>query len=126
MSKTVLSVGQCGPDHSAISGFLRREFGCEVDTAATKNEALEKLRSGSDYAVVLVNRKLDADYSDGLAIIQAAKSEDELKSVPIMLVSNYADAQEAAVAEGAVEGFGKAELSAPATKEKLQVYLADA
>ena len=40
-----------------------------------------------------------------------------------MLVSNYADAQQAAVAAGAIEGFGKAELGADETEEKLRAVL---
>ena len=40
-----------------------------------------------------------------------------------MMVSNYADAQDKAVADGAVSGFGKAALDDPATVELLGTYL---
>ena len=36
-----------------------------------------------------------------------------------MLVSNYSEHQQTAVEAGAIEGFGKAQLDAPATQEKL-------
>ena len=41
--------------------------------------------------LVLVNRKLDADYSDGMEILKAIKADSALAPVPVMLVSNYAN-----------------------------------
>ena len=58
MKKRVLSVGQCGPDHSAIRSFLTRNFDCEFDTADAADDALDKMKH-STYDLVLVNRKLD-------------------------------------------------------------------
>ena len=40
-----------------------------------------------------------------------------------MLVSNYADAQSAAVDAGAVRGFGKSQLGEPDTVKNLKIYL---
>jgi hypothetical protein len=42
-----------------------------------------------------------------------------------MLVSNYADAQQAAVAAGALPGFGKREIGTPKVKELLRSALAE-
>ncbi len=67
----------------------------------------------------MINRKLDADHSDGLEIIRTIKANAEICSVPVMLVTNFAEHQQAAVEAGAIEGFGKAALDAPATHEKL-------
>ena len=69
--------------------------------------------------VVLANRKLDADYSDGMAILKHLKQDPATKDTPVILISNYDDAQAEAVAAGAEPGFGKAQLSAPATREIL-------
>jgi CheY-like chemotaxis protein len=122
MAKRVLDIGQCGPDHAAIRRLLSSRFGAEVVQAHGPNDALEHLRRGP-FALVLINRKLDADYSDGLEILQAIKADPTLASVPVMLVSNYADAQATAVEAGAIEGFGKAELGRPETEEKLRAAL---
>ena len=45
------------------------------------------------------------------------------RGVPVMLISNYPEAQEKAVSDGAVRGFGKAVLDDPATVELLAAFL---
>jgi CheY-like chemotaxis protein len=124
MAKRILDVGQCGPDHHAIRRLLEPRFGAEVVQAHGPSDALAHLRR-EKFDLVLVNRKLDADYSDGLPIIQAIKADPAIASVPVMLVSNYEDAQQAAVAAGAVEGFGKAQLGHAETLEKLRAALGE-
>jgi len=122
MVKRVLDVGQCGPDHFAISRLLQSRFGVEVVQAHGPDDALAHLRR-EPFALVLVNRKLDADASDGLPIVKAIKADPALADVPVMLVSNYADAQQAAIATGAIAGFGKAELGRRETEDKLRAVL---
>ncbi len=109
MTKRVLDVGNCGPDFSMISSFLTNHFDCEMVQADGVEDALEELRK-NDFALVTVNRKLDRDYSDGVEIIKAIKADAQLNSVPVMLVTNMPEHQEAAMAIGAERGFGKLEL----------------
>ncbi|MGI9472357.1 MAG: response regulator, partial [Rubripirellula sp.] len=73
--------------------------------------------------LVTVNRKLDRDYSDGLEVAKAIKSDAEIGSVPVMLVTNYEEHQEAAMAAGCVRGFGKLAIGDPATRAALAPYL---
>ena len=122
MPRRVLSVGQCGPDHYSISRFLERHFDVEIATADREQQAIQRLRS-EPFDLVLVNRKLDVDYSDGLAIIRAMKADPSLAGVPVMLVSNYAESQEEAVAAGAEYGFGKSALNSPETVERVGKFL---
>lgn len=122
MAKRVLDVGQCGFDHGAIRRLIEDEFAAEVFQAHGLNDALARLKN-EPFDLVLINRKLDADYSDGLAVVRAIKADASLAGTPVMLVSNYPDAQDEAVAAGAVPGFGKAELNQPATREKLRQVL---
>ena len=122
MTRRVLNVGQCGPDHAAISGMLRRQFGAVVSQTDHVDDTLAALRA-QPFDLVLINRKLDIDYSDGLAVLRALKSDPGLAHVPVMLVSNYADAQAEAVAAGALPGFGKAELGLEVTTAKLEKLL---
>jgi CheY-like chemotaxis protein len=122
MSKRVLSVGQCVPDHATLTSYLRGNFAAEVVKVDLPDEALAALRSGP-FDLVLINRKLDADYSDGLEILKAIKADPKVASVPVMIVTNYAEHQDAAVAAGAVRGFGKLEYRDPQTAEKLRPYL---
>jgi len=56
--------------------------------------------------------------------LKALKSNEGTSSIPVMLVSNYDDAQTEAVAAGAEHGFGKANLDSEATMEKLGKFLA--
>ena len=122
MAKRVLDVGNCGPDYSAIRRFLTEHFNCEVEQAHGPDDTLAILRAGQ-YDLVLVNRKLDQDYSDGIEIIQQLQADPDLKAVPVMLITNYPEHQDAAEAVGAARGFGKLELDEPETLEKLQPYL---
>lgn len=116
--KTVLSIGQCRPDQAAISHYLTSHFGARVLTADLPTDAYELLRSQS-IDLILVNRKLDADYSDGMEIVQHLCTDASTAEIPVMLVSNFAEWQEKAVSMGANYGFGKAELNRPETKQRL-------
>ena len=120
--KIVLSIGQCRPDQAAISHYLTSHFGASVLTADLAVDAYRLLKSQS-IDLVLINRKLDADYSDGMEILQQIHADPATAALPIMLVSNFAESQEKAVALGATYGFGKAELNRPETKLRLSAVL---
>jgi two-component system chemotaxis response regulator CheY len=120
--KRVLDVGQCQADHGAIRYLLDAQFGAEVVQAHSAKEAVDQLRGGR-FDLVLVNRQLDADGSEGIEIVRAIKADDDLAGTAVMLVTNYADAAAEAVAAGAEPGFGKARLSAPETIERLARFL---
>lgn len=118
----ILDVGQCQPDHATIRAFLTGQFDCEITQAHGPEEALAALWE-SRFDLVLINRKLDRDYSDGIEIIRQMKADSATADVPVMLVTNFPEHQDAAVAAGAVRGFGKLEFDDPATLEKLRVVL---
>jgi CheY-like chemotaxis protein len=122
--KKVLSLGQCGADDYTLRHFLNAQFGAEVVAANTIPEALAQLRA-APFALVLVNRLLDANGASGLAFISQLKEEPSLAEVPVMLVSNYPDAQQQAVARGALPGFGKSALGDAGTLARLKTVLAD-
>lgn len=102
--------------------MVAEEFQAETIQTHHLDDTLARLKN-EPFDLVLVNRKLDADYSDGLAVVRAIKTDASLATTPVMLVSNFPDAQAAAVSAGAEPGFGKAELSLPATREKLVPFL---
>jgi CheY-like chemotaxis protein len=119
--KCVLSVGQCAFDHGNISAALTKQFDAQVVPAATQAEALEAL-SKSPCDLVLVNRIFDADGSSGIEFIRALRAQTH-GTVPVMLVSNFEEYQQQAVAAGAERGFGKAALTQPETLQRLGPYL---
>jgi two-component system chemotaxis response regulator CheY len=123
MSKTVLAVGNCAYDHAGIEQAISGRFDAKVIRAADLETALETLR-GTAVDLVLVNRRLHADSSDGLGVIRRIKAAPQLAATPVMLLSNYPEYQQSAVAAGAEPGFGKAELDSPQTEEKLRRFLA--
>ena len=120
--KRVLDVGQCNSDHSAICRLLASRFDVEFDRAHGQSDALDLMADGG-YDLVLVNRLMDADGSSGLDIIKHIRSIAAFVDVPVMLVSNFADAQSAAEAVGAVPGFGKAQLRDSGIVDLLGRYL---
>ncbi len=122
MTKKVLDVGNCGPDHATVSSYLGSHFDCEVRQAHGADDALEALRS-EDYDLVVVNRKLDRDYSDGIEVIKAIKGDQRLSAVPVMLITNMPEHQDAAEQAGALRGFGKLEYDKPETLERLSAVL---
>ncbi|MCH2203340.1 MAG: hypothetical protein MK102_15330 [Fuerstiella sp.] len=120
--KTVLSVGQCGPDQALLKHFFVRNFDVQISATGLPADTLETLRRQT-IDLVLINRRLDADNSDGMDILKMLKNDEELAHLPVMIVSNFKDAQYAAVQAGALRGFGKAELSSPALRERLAKIL---
>jgi CheY-like chemotaxis protein len=101
-------------DDAKIRRALEGRYAIDVVAVDTANEALARLRQGA-YALVLVNRIFDADEGIGLDLIRALKADATLASLPVMLVSNFPDAQATAVAAGATPGFGKGGLAAATT-----------
>jgi len=123
MSKRILDVGNCGYDHSAIARLVQREFNAVAVAADDAHEALREARTGS-YALIVVNRVLDADGSAGIEIIEALKSDPATQHLPVMMITNYPEHQAKALAAGAEPGFGKSTLHEPTTRERLAKYLA--
>lgn len=122
MSVAVLDVGQCVPDHAAIRRLIETQFDAQIVQTHQLDDTLAAMRRQS-FALVLINRKLDIDYSDGLDILQAIKHDETLRATPVMLVTNYAEHQQSAVDAGGEYGFGKAELGHQATLDKLARFL---
>lgn len=118
----VMSVGQCNPDHFSLKSFLEKNFICEIIRIDSTNEALEELRK-NHYDLVIVNRKLDIDYSDGLLLIQKMQENSDLSKIPAMLLSNYPEAQKEATENGGILGFGKLDYGKPETVEKIRGFL---
>ena len=115
----VLNVGQCGFDHASITRQLVKSFGAEVKGVSTFNTAVKALRSDR-FDLVLVNRVTDSDGSSGLDLLRSLKADPDLSRLPVMLVSNYPEAQQEAESIGALPGFGKAEIHSVKAQERLR------
>jgi CheY-like chemotaxis protein len=51
------------------------------------------------------------------------KKSEAYRDIPVMLITNYAEHQQQAIAAGAILGFGKLELNAPETLKRLEAVL---
>ena len=118
----ILSVGQCGMDHGQIGRALGRPLDAEVIAADTHEDAGRQL-AGGVFDLVLVNRVGDLDGAPGLEFIRALKADPATVGVPVMLVSNYPDAQAEAVSAGAAPGFGKSDLRTERALEPVRAAL---
>jgi len=102
--------------------MLDRAFDVDIDRVMFVDEAIEKMQSNA-YALAMVNRLIFDDSSEGIELIRRAKADSSLHTVPIMMISNYEDAQARAMEAGAVRGFGKAEIGKSPVIELLAKYL---
>jgi hypothetical protein len=119
MSKKVVLVGHCGPDSSYLRITVGKALPGVQVLSADDDTALGKVL-GDGVDLLLLNRQLDYgfDENDGVSLLKRLrKIYPELKA---MLVSNYPDAQAAAIAEGALPGFGKRELGSPRVAELIR------
>lgn len=124
MKRKVLDVGQCNADNSRISQLLQKHFDAQVDRSHSLDEAIEAA-TNTAYDLILINRLLDANGAAGMDVLASLKSNPASTDIPVMIVSNYQNAQDQAVQNGAVAGFGKAALDSTDTLEKLGQYLSD-
>ena len=117
----VLDVGNCDPDHASICRLLSH-FDVDVDRVMFVDEAKQALQS-QPYNLVLVNRLIFADSSDSMPLVEFVAGDMGASAPPIMMVSNFEDAQERAMTAGARRGFGKAALDDPAALDLLRPHL---
>jgi len=122
MTKRVLTVGNCAYDHGNLATMTRSHFQAEILAAANADEALTTLAQGH-FDLVLINRLLENDRSSGVELIGRIKADPALSQVPLMLISNFADAQQQAIDAGARPGFSKKQLGTPETIAKLKPLL---
>ena len=116
-SPKIILVGHCGPDVAMLTGAVRRHVpGASIE----RINSASQLDEASGGAVLLVNRVLDGAFptTEGIEFIRTLMARDA--STKAMLVSNFEDAQADAVAAGATPGFGKRDLYAASTGERLR------
>ena len=120
MSKTIALVGHCGPDSSFLRMAIQQASkGVSIVNADDERE-LEKLVTGGSLDLVLFNRVLDYGFSTNRGSDVIKKVKAVRPDQKVMMVSNYAEAQAEAVANGALPGFGKRDIGTPQVVELLK------
>ena len=123
--KKVVLVGHCGADSSylRIAVASAGTAGVSIGSAEDQDALNAALQNGAE--LVLINRVLDWGFDDQEGIALIVRLRQTHPQVKTMLVSNYADAQAAAVAAGALPGFGKREIGSAKVKELLRNALSE-
>lgn len=124
MSKKVLLVGHCSPDSSYLKVSLKKADADAEVIRVNNQQALEEHLAQNNNSLLLLNRILDGRFTlpSGVEnIVEIRKTHPDL---PMMLVSNHADAQQAAEQAGALPGFGKREVTSDRTVKLLHDALA--
>ena len=122
MSKKVVLVGHCGPDSSYLRmAVASADRSLKVFMADDADELNSMLAAGVD--LLLLNRELGWGFeeSEGVEVIRQLRAR--FPQVKMMLVSNYPEAQAAAMAVGGVPGFGKREIGSPRVVEVIRSAL---
>jgi DNA-binding NtrC family response regulator len=122
MPHSVILVGHCGVDGPR----LQREISSRIPDADvirvnSTADLRQTLDAGAD--LFLVNREPVGFDEDGLDLIRDIREEHP--EAKVMLVSDYPDAQEAAVREGALPGFGKSEMGSESLTDTVRQALGD-
>ncbi len=124
MTRQVVLIGHCGPDASylrmAVSSALR---GAKITMVDEQKDLQRALDDGAD--LLLFNRVLDYGFDTDEGVEMIRKLRQTHPHVKSMLVSNFAEAQQAAIAAGALPGFGKREIGSKRVTELLRDALPD-
>lgn len=119
MASKVVLVGHCGPDSSFLKLAVNRALPGSSVVSADDAASLDKqIEQGAE--LLLLNRVLDYgfDVEEGAQLIRELKPKHP--KLKFMLVSNYDDAQQAAMRAGALPGFGKRDIGSPKVTEMLK------
>jgi hypothetical protein len=120
MAKKIALVGHCGPDSTYLRMTVKKAVGSEATIIMADDDA-ELSRALSDGVdLILFNRELGYGFSQTHGVELIRHLTESKSSVKMMLVSNYAEAQAAAVQAGALPGFGKRELGTQRVVELLR------
>ena len=119
MTKRILLAGHCGPDCSHLQIVVHKALpGAQVARADDRESLDAAVAAGAD--LVLLNRQRGHGFGDALAVDLIRELRPLYPQTVWMVVSNYAEAQDAAVAAGAARGFGKRELGSQRTAQLLR------
>ena len=125
MPKRIALIGHCGPDGSYLRmAVSRADRDVNVIAIDDEQELRQAIENGVD--LLLINRVLNYgfDETEGVAVIRKLRADHpELR---MMLVSNYPESQAAAIAAGALPGFGKREIGSPRVTQLIRDALSGA
>jgi hypothetical protein len=118
-AKRVIFVGHCGPDSTYLRMAVRKALGqADVLMAGCPAELDDAIKKGAN--LILFNRELGYGFQPDMGAEYIRILKQKYPAVPMMLISNYPEAQSAALQAGAVAGFGKREIGSPRVSELIK------
>ena len=124
MAKKVALIGHCGPDSSYLRmAVTAAERGVQFVMVEDDESLKRVLDQGVD--LLLFNRVLDYGFIEDEGVSLIRKLRPHYPQVKMMLISNYPDAQAAALAAGASAGFGKREVGSERVRTLLREALGE-
>ena len=119
MSTKIALIGHCGPDSTYLRlTAMKAAKDVQVLMADDDSELKDVLEQGVD--LLLLNRELGYGFTEKMGADLIKRLRAAHPQLKMMLVSNYAEAQAEAVANGALPGFGKREIGSPRVVELLK------
>jgi two-component system, chemotaxis family, chemotaxis protein CheY len=122
MSTKIALVGHCGPDSSYLRMVCSKAAKDVKVLMADDQSELDNVLA-QDVDLILFNRELGYGFEEKMGVDAIKRLRTLKPDLRMMLVSNYTDAQAAAVANGALPGFGKREIGSPRVIEILKAAL---
>ncbi|MFK7790041.1 MAG: hypothetical protein AB8C95_11200 [Phycisphaeraceae bacterium] len=111
-------VGHCGFDSGSLSRFASNAAPDAEVVRVNDQKSLDDVANAD--TLLLVNRVLDGRFTVGGSGIELIKTiAAQADAPPTMLISNFAESQEEAVAAGALPGFGKSQVGDAAMKQRI-------
>lgn len=123
MPHKIALVGHCGPDSFMLRSAVKYAAkDAEVLMINDDNQLAHQLSTG--LSLLLVNRMMDGNFEvrEGVELIR--RLHITYPQLPLMLISNYPESQQAAVEAGGRLGFGKSEIGSAKMKDALAGVLA--
>jgi two-component system chemotaxis response regulator CheY len=119
MAKNIVLVGHCGPDSTYLRmTVMKAAKDARILMADDDSQLQDALEQGVD--LILFNRELGYGFRDQMGVDAIKRLRASHPNLKAMLVSNYAEAQAAAVANGALPGFGKREIGSARVLEVIR------
>ena len=113
MPKTIALIGHCGPDASYLRLAVTRAVKDARVVFVDDQHELNKLVADGGVDLVMLNRQLDYGFESDEGVELIKRLRERSPTLRTMLVSNYPEAQQAAIEAGAAPGFGKREIGSP-------------
>ena len=102
----------------SLHGYILKSHGYEVESACNGVEAIEKLYSTPDIAIVVVD--INMPKMDGIQFVKTIRKEEAYRDLPVVIVSSEAEEEDR---KKGIDAGANFYMVKPTQPEKLVVYV---